>query len=58
MPKEVINGKNRYHGSLLGFRYDIVLTDDAAFEVWLKKKLERYVLGTSELKVLKELLGV
>lgn len=54
MPKD---GK-LYHGEIMGFKYSKQFNSDAEFKAWLKPKLERYVLTTPEIEVLKDILGI
>ena len=54
----VETGKTQYWGEIMGFKYSIQKDSDEAFELWLKAKLERYILGELELKMLKEIVGI
>lgn len=59
MEKRVLpSGNTRYTGELLGFNFDIEKADDEEFNQWLKAKLQRYILSSDVLPLLKEILGL
>lgn len=50
----------KYKGTILGFDYNIEKNTDEEFKIWLKAKLERYVLikGDPVVDVLLDVLGI